>query len=60
MARKPTTTGGGSYQIGDPKGKPQGRSPASTAKAIKRAGRKIARALDPGPSITIKRGTKDE
>jgi len=56
--RSPSEGSSGFHQIGDPKGRPQGRSPASIAKAIERAKRKVSKALDPGPSVLIKRGTK--
>lgn len=54
----PSEGSSGFHQIGDPTGKQLGRKPASVEKAIERAKRKIDKALDPGPRILIKRGTK--
>ena len=67
MAKTPKVSGGGFYQIGEPKEPSPERSAAKTAKAAKaivkleRAKRKHSKALEPKTrtSILIKRGTKD-
>jgi hypothetical protein len=58
MAKAPKVSGGGFYQIGEPKEQPAGRAAGRAAKAIERARRKIGKALEPKTTITIRRGTK--
>jgi hypothetical protein len=58
MAKTPKVSGGGFYQIGEPKERPAERTIAKAAKAIERAKRKMGRALEPKTTITIRRGTK--
>jgi hypothetical protein len=61
VAKTPKVSGGGFYQIGEPKDQPAGRNVEKAAKAIEkieRAKRKVAKALEPKTSITIRRGTK--
>jgi hypothetical protein len=64
MAKTPKVSGGGFYQIGEPKEPSAERTAAKAAKAIgklERAKRKLGKALEPKTrtSILIKRGTKD-
>jgi hypothetical protein len=58
MAKTPKVSGGGFYQIGEPKEQPAGRAAEKADKAIERARRKVEKALTPRTSITIKRGTR--
>jgi hypothetical protein len=60
VAKTPKVSGGGFYQIGEPKERPAGtaKKAAKAVEKIERARRKIGKALEPRTSITIKRGTK--
>jgi hypothetical protein len=63
MAKTPKVSGGGFYQIGEPKAPSPERAAEKAAKAvekIEKAKRKLGKALEPRTrtSILIKRGTK--
>ena len=63
MAKTPKVSGGGFYQIGEPKEPSPERAAAKVAKAvekIEKAKQKLGKALEPRKrTILIKRGTKD-
>ena len=64
MAKTPKVSGGGFYQIGEPKEPSPERAAAKVAKAvekIEKAKQKLGKALEPRTrtSILIKRGTKE-
>jgi len=64
MAKTPKVSGGGFYQIGEPKAPSREREAAKVAKAvekIEKAKQKLGKALEPRKrtSILIKRGTRD-